>query len=104
MRRSMITTPVKLWRRQKKVASLIGKKGVILQWTIIRTPTKVFLKEAPYPVVIVQFADEKKTIGQLVDWQEEDLVKGRKVVAVLRKLFPENAESVIPYAIKFKPI
>lgn len=99
----MITTPVKLWRRQKQTASLIGKKGEIVEWTIIRTPPKVFVHEAPYPVVIVRLENGKKTIGQLVDWQPEDLVKGRKVVAVLRKLFPQNPESVIAYIIKFKP-
>lgn len=99
----MITTPVKLWRRQKQTASLIGKKGKIMEWTTIRTPPKAFVQEAPYPVVIVRFPDGKKMIGQLVDWQPEDLVKGRKVVAVLRKLFPQNPESVIAYIIKFKP-
>jgi uncharacterized OB-fold protein len=99
----MITTPVKLWRRQKEVASVIGKTGVILQWTIIRTPPRAFVQEAPYPVVIVKLENGKKVIGQLVDWEESDLTKGRKVVAVLRKLFPENPESVIAYIIKFKP-
>jgi len=100
----MITTPIKLWRRQKEVAAVIGKTGVLVQWTIIRTPPKSFVKEAPYPVVIVQFSDGTKTIGQLVDWQDSDLVKGKKVVAVLRKLFPENPESIIAYTIKFKPL
>jgi uncharacterized OB-fold protein len=100
----MITTPVKLWRRQKKVAGLIGKTGVILQWTIIRTPPKSFVQEAPYPVVIVSIGNRKKMIGQLVDWEHQDLVKGRKVVAVLRRLFPDTTESVIAYIIKFKPL
>lgn len=100
----MITTPVKLWRRQKKTAALIGKIGVILQWTIIRTPPRTFVQEAPYPVVIVQLGNGKKMIGQLVDFEQEDLIKGRKVVAVLRKLFPETPESVIAYVIKFKPL
>ena len=100
----MITTPVKLWRRQKDVASLIGKEATLVQWTIIRTPPKSFIKEAPYPVVIVQLQTGKKMIGQLVDWQESDLVKGKKVVAVLRKLFPDSPESIITYTIKFKPL
>jgi len=100
----MITTPVKLWRRQKQVASVIGKTGEIVQWTIIRTPPKSFVQEAPYPVVIVGLGNGKKMIGQLVDWEEADLVKGRKVVAVIRKLFPENSESIIAYSIKFKPL
>lgn len=99
----MITTPVKLWRRQKQVASLLGKEAEILEWTIIRTPPKAFVQEAPYPVIIVRLDNGKRMIGQLVDWTDTDLVKGRKVVAVLRKLFPETPESIIPYVIKFKP-
>ncbi len=99
----MKTTPVKIWRRQKKVASLIGARGEMLLWTIIRVPEKSFVNEAPYPVVIVRLENGKKMIGQLVDWEQKDLKEGGKVVAVLRKTTPENSESVIPYAIKFKP-
>ena len=76
----MITTPVKLWRRQKDTAAVIGKTGVILQWTIIRIPPRSFVQEAPYPVVIVSLGNGKKMIGQLVDYEEKDLIKGRKVV------------------------
>jgi uncharacterized protein len=99
----MITSPVKIWRRHKEVSSLINKKGEIVSWTIVRTPPKSFVKEAPYPVVLVILENGKKMIGQLVDWTEVDLIKGKKVVTVLRKLFPETGESVIAYTIKFKP-
>ncbi|MCL6096237.1 MAG: OB-fold domain-containing protein [Patescibacteria group bacterium] len=99
----MKITPVKLWRRQKHVASLIGKTGILLQWTLIRVPAKTFAKEAPYPVAIVKMDNGEKMIGQLVDWQPADLEKGKKVIAVLRKFTPEDAESVIAYTIKFKP-
>lgn len=100
----MITTPVKLWRRQEEVRKLLGKKGEIVQWTIVRTPPKSFVQEAPYPVVLVKFANGEKMVGQLVDSDTADLVKGRKVVAVLRKLYPETEESVISYVIKFRPL
>ena len=100
----MKTTPVKLWRRQQQVASLIGKTGTLLQWTIIRVPAKSFTKEAPYPVGIVRMDTNEKMIGQLVDWSPEDLTKGRKMIAVLRKSLPEDVESVISYTIKFKPL
>lgn len=99
----MKVTPVKQWRRQKQTASLIGKTGILLQWTIIRVPAKSFTKEAPYPVIIVQLENKKKMIGQLVDYSTSDLTSGRKVVAVLRRTVPEDAESLIPYTIKFKP-
>ena len=99
----MITTPVKLWRRQKNAASLIGLKGKILNWTIIRIPSKSFMTEAPYPVVIVELESKEKMVGQLVDWKTSDLRKGKKVVAVLRKSFSADKEGIIGYNIKFKP-
>jgi uncharacterized OB-fold protein len=99
----MITTPVKLWRRQKQTAALIGKVGTLIQWTIIRTPPKSFINEAPYPVIIIAMDQGKKMIGQLVDWDASDLIKGRKVIAVLRR-FAEDAEGIISYVIKFKPL
>ena len=99
----MITTPVKLWRRQKNVSPLIGVKGKILNFTIIRVPSKSFLTEAPYPVVIVELENKEKMVGQLVDWKTADLKKGKKVIAVLRKSFSADKESVIAYRIKFKP-
>lgn len=100
----MVTSPVKLWRRQKNVSILIGKKGKILQWTIIRTPAKSFVDQAPYPVVIIKIQNGENMIGQLVDWQEKDLTVGRGVVAVLRRLRTEGKEDIIYYNIKFKPL
>jgi uncharacterized OB-fold protein len=100
----MTTSPVKLWRRQKNVASLIGKKGKILQWTIIRVPVKSFVDSAPYSVVIVKVQNGENMIGQLVDWQKEDLKVGQEVVCVLRRLPTEEKEDVIYYNIKFKPL
>src|SRR3989338_6336756 len=100
----MVTSPVKLWRRQKNTSSLIGKKGNILQWTIIRVPAKSFMDQAPYPVVIVKMQNGENMVGQLVDWQEKDLAIGKEVIAVLRRLRTEEKESIIYYNIKFKPL
>ena len=100
----MATSPVKLWRRQKNTASLIGKKGKILNFTIIRVPSKSFVDQAPYPVVIVKMQSGENMIGQLVDWENEDLAIGREVVAVLRRLKTEEMEDILYYHIKFKPL
>ena len=100
----MVTSPVKLWRRQKDVSSLIGKKGEILQWTIIRVPARSFVDQAPYPVVIVKMQNGESMIGQLVDWEEKDLMVGRDVISVLRRLRTEDKEDIIYYNIKFKPL
>lgn len=98
----MKVSAVQLWRNQKEAAALIGQTGTIRQWTMIRVAPKSFVKEAPYPVVIVQIGQTQK-IGQLVDWEERDLIAGRVVVAVLRRNHPESKESIIEYTIKFKP-
>lgn len=100
----MTTSPVKLWRRHKDTASLIEKKGKMLQWTIIRVPAKSFVDQAPYPVVIVKMQNGENMIGQLVDWQEKDLKVGKEVISVLRRLRTEEREDVIYYNIKFKPL
>ena len=100
----MTTSPVKLWRRQKNVTSLIGKRGKILLWTLIRVPGKSFTDQAPYPVVIIKMKDGENMIGQLVVWQERDLKSGREVISVLRRLKTEDKEDIIHYNIKFKPI
>lgn len=112
-----MATPVKIQRHQKETTSLIGKKGKIVVWTIIRIATKLFSSQAPYPVAIVKLDQGQQSrlhlpmqsiggqvVGQLVDWEEEDLIKGREVVAVLRRSHTEDKESVITYTIKFRPI
>lgn len=100
----MVTSPVKLWRRQENTTSLIGKRGKILQWTMIRIPAKSFIDQAPYPVVIIKMEGGENMIGQLVDWQQKDLIIGKEVVSVLRRLRTEGKEDVIYYHIKFKPL
>jgi uncharacterized OB-fold protein len=99
-----MTTPVKIHRHQKQTASLIGKKGKIVVWTMIRVATKLFNKQAPYPVVIVRLENKNQVIGQLVDWQDEDLQVDKEVVAVLRRSGTEDTESFIAYSIKFRPL
>lgn len=97
-------TPVKIHRRQKLTASAIGMRGKIEVYTIVRIASNLFNNQAPYPVVIVKMEDGNQMIGQLVDWQSEDLQTGRDVVAVLRRTYVEDKDGVISYRIKFRPI
>lgn len=98
-----MNSPVKIWRNQKKIQSLLGKKGKIVSWTIVRVPPAGFSDQAPYPVVVV--ALEGGTItAQLVDYQEKHLAFGQKVVTIIRRVTQPNTEGIIPYGIKVKPI
>lgn len=99
-------SPVKLWRNQKKIASLVGKTGKIVAFTLIRVPPAGFSDQAPYPVVVVALDEGlqgKRITAQLVDWQPEHLAAGQQVVTVVRRVIHPNTEGVIPYGIKVKP-
>lgn len=100
----MITSPVKVWRNQKKISKMLGKHGEIVSWTIIRVPPADFSYQAPYPVAIVKLESGKNIIAQLVDYEEENLRFGQKVVTVLRRTSKPDSSEVIPYGVKVKPV
>lgn len=97
-------SPVKIWRNQKKIKKLLGKKGEIVSWTKILVPPAGFESQAPYVVVIVRLAPDRCYTAQLVNWEEKDLTTGREVRVVLRRTKEPGNEGVIPYGVKFKPI
>ncbi len=97
-------SPVKIWRRQKEIRKLLGKTGKIINWTKIFVAGVEFKKFAPYLVAIVKFSDGTKSVGQVVDFEQDKLKIGAKVVAVLRKTRDGSQEDVIAYGIKFKPL
>jgi len=99
-----MTSPVKIWRNQKKITALIGKKGKVVSWTFIRIPPAGFESQAPYPTAIVKLEDGKVIIAQMVDYTQEDLKSGQKVVTVIRRIMQTENADVIPYGIKVSPI
>ncbi|MBI4999255.1 OB-fold domain-containing protein, partial [Candidatus Gottesmanbacteria bacterium] len=97
-------SPVKVWRHQKEIASLLSQEGEIISFTLVRVPPQGYEGEAPYPVVLVELEKGKRLIAQLVDWQEKDLFVGRKVKVVYRRVRQPDLEGVIPYGIKLAPL
>jgi hypothetical protein len=98
-----MTNPVKIWRSQKGMASLIGQKGKIISWTFIRVPPAGFESQAPYPVALVKLEDGKTIIAQMADYIEKDLRPGRKVVVIIRRTIQPESDGVISYGIKIRP-
>lgn len=96
-------SPVKIWRNQKHIREHLGKVGQIVTFTFIRVPPDGFEAHAPYPVVLVKLGD-RNMVGQLVDFEASQLKVGQKVKAILRRVREPDAEGVIPYGIKFKPL
>jgi len=97
-------SPVKIWRNQKYIATMLGREGTIVSWTVIRVPLGGFSSLAPYPVVIVDLVGGERITAQLVDWHEEDLTEGRRVKVVVRRISEPSTEGVIPYGVKVKPV
>lgn len=97
----MQISPVKIWRNQKKIKTLLGKEGSIISFTIIRVPPAGFEDQAPYAVAVIKIGKEHQ-VGQLVDI-DVDLIKiGQKVVSVLRRVRSPEGDGVIPYGVKFR--
>lgn len=97
-------SPVKIWRNQKYIARMLGREGTIVSWTVVRVPPTGFSSLAPYPVVIVDLIGSGRITAQLVDWSEEDLVFGKRVKVVVRKVSEPTTEGIIPYGIKVRPL
>jgi len=98
-------SPVKVWRRQKTIRDLLGKKGTVITWTTIFTPPPQFKHIAPYTIVYVRLANKQCICAQLVDSNPDTQIKkGDKVVVTLRKLRESVADDVIPYTIACKPL
>lgn len=109
-------SPVKIWRNQKYIATMLGREGTIVSWTIIRVPPGGFSSLAPYPVVVVDLVGGGRITAQLVDpparppageagevgWSEN--LFGMKVRVVVRRISEPSTEGIIPYGIKVKPI
>jgi len=93
-------SPVKIWRNQKKIASLIGKRGVIVTWTVVRVPPADFTSLAPYPVALIKLDDGNTITAQLVDCDEKTLVAGLAVKTVIRRVAKPSEDGIIPYGVK----
>ena len=79
-------------------------KGKIFSFTIVRSGPQGFEKQTPYPIAIVELDEGARVTGQIVDYDDADLVIGKEVYAVFRKIYEDGKEGVIHYGIKFKPV
>lgn len=95
-----MTSPVKIWRNQKKIASLLGQGGRLVTWTIIRVPPDGFSDQAPYPVGIIALGNGERVLAQIVDWTQDQLCVGATMKLIVRRMMEPSQDGVIPYGIK----
>ena len=94
---------VAVWRRQKKDRIKLDKKGIVESWTTIHVAPVKFHDHTPYSIVLVKLESGERVYGQLVDFEESQLVIGQPVVSVLRTVGNVGPEELIEYGVKFKP-
>lgn len=92
------------WRKNRELPNELGKAGKIIVWTRIYVAPKGFTHQVPYVVAIVEFGKKERRTLQLVDFDEEQLQVGQKVITVVRRIGSPSKEDIITYGIKVKPI
>lgn len=100
----MQQSAVKIWREQKQIKNILGKKGKILSWTEIFVAPPKFSSDTPYSVVLVELENGQRVYGQLVDFSKKSRSIGQKVISILRRGGEVSPEDVIEYGVKFKPL
>ncbi len=91
------------WRTIKGLHKELGKTGNIVVWTKIFVAPEGFSQQVPYVVAIVSFGEKRQTL-QVVDFTEDQLKVGQKVVTVVRRIGTAGSEDVISYGLKVKPL
>jgi uncharacterized OB-fold protein len=97
-------SPVKIWRHQKQISELIGKTGKVLTWTVIRVPPTGFSDQAPYAVALVRLENGFRLVCQMTDTDPDSLSFGMPVRLIVRRVKEPDADGIIPYGIKAKPV
>ncbi|MBI3385415.1 OB-fold domain-containing protein [Candidatus Gottesmanbacteria bacterium] len=97
-----MSSPIKAWREQKKIAPYLRIKGKVVSWTIVRVPPHGFVSDAPYVVAIVETNTKKRLISQIVDVFDQKIKSGDQVESVYRRQKRPDEEGVIYYGLKFR--
>ena len=92
----MNTSP-QYWRARTQWSAWLGRKGTVVASTLIRVGTPALDASTPYPYVIVDFGDERRSFMGV---GHEELIPGETVECVWRRIGEVAAHEVIPYGIK----
>lgn len=99
-----MVSSVQVWRTTKELHKYLGKRGKIVVWTRIFVAPAGYEPELPYIVAIVEFTDGTRKSLQVVDYSEDQLKPGQKVITAIRRIGRAGPDEVITYGIKVKPI
>jgi uncharacterized OB-fold protein len=82
---------------------LLGQKGRVLTYTVIRVPPSPFSDLAPYALAVIETEDGARLTAQVTDCGLDEVKIGLEVRFEFRRLYEENSASVIYYGYKAVP-
>ncbi|HEB83984.1 MAG TPA: Zn-ribbon domain-containing OB-fold protein [Bacteroidetes bacterium] len=82
----------------------LSRVGTIASYTIIRVPPSQFSDLAPYALAIIETEEGARLMAQVTDVDLDALEVGMKVKFEFRRLYEDNAASVIYYGYKAVPV
>lgn len=82
----------------------LPEKGVLISFTVVRSPPLGFERSAPYALGLIELEDGTRITAQITDVDVEKLKVGMPVESVFRKISEEGDSGIIRYAIKFRPL
>jgi uncharacterized OB-fold protein len=78
----------------------LSDEGKILTFTIIRVGSDTFSRETPYAVAIIEPKDGAKLMAMIADTAFDEVVIGKKVKLVFRKIQDEGVSGLHCYGYK----
>lgn len=78
----------------------LNDEGKILTYTIIRVASDSFSKITPFAVAVIEVNDGARLMAQITDSPPEEVVIGRKVKIVFRKIQDEGVSGLHCYGYK----
>ncbi len=98
--------------RRKSLGKMENEKlsgsGKIVSYTIVHDAPDAFKAQVPYMMAIVELDEGPRITGQIVNYpqpdNDQDIMIGRKVNSVFRKISADGKSGIIHYGYKFKLI
>lgn len=93
-------SPVKVWRNQGKDRRILGQKGTVISWSVVRVPPRGYEDQAQYVLCVVRLDNGEVLTAMLVDGLYRLPNIGSTVRTVLRRTVSGDVDGVIPYGVK----
>lgn len=94
----------RVWRYNKQRRRFLGKRGVLVSWSVVRVAPEGMLERTPYVVGLVRVG-KALVMAQLIEVEDVSRLRvGLVLIGRLRRLFDVDEKALLVYGIKFAPL